>query len=104
MGFLATLASLLVVAALALGASRHGWKRWLPIAAVIVLTVLAFIFLPNDPLIARFAALAPADAISSDTRTGVWRDALGVIQAYPLSGCGLGATNPASPDSRWSLP
>jgi len=91
MGFLATLASLLVVAALALGARRRGWKRWLPIGSVIVLTVLAFIFLPSDPLIARYAQLAPADAISSDKRTGMWRDALGVIKAFPLSGCGLGA-------------
>ena len=91
MGFLASLASLLVIAAFALGARRHGWKRWLPIASVLVLTVLAFIFLPSDPLIARYAALAPAGAISSDMRTGMWRDALGVIKAFPLSGCGLGA-------------
>ena len=91
MGFLASLASLLVVAALALGAKRHGWKRWLPIGSVVVLTVLAFIFLPSDPLIARYAELAPADAISSDMRTGLWRDALGVVKAFPLFGCGLGA-------------
>jgi O-antigen ligase len=91
MGFLASLASLLVIAALALGAERKGWKRWLPIGSVIVLTVLAFIFLPSDPLIARYAELAPADAISSDMRTGMWRDALGVVKAFPLFGCGLGA-------------
>jgi O-antigen ligase len=91
MGFLAALTSLLVIASLALGARRRGWKRWLPIALVVVLTALAFIFLPSDPLIARYAQLAPADAISSDMRTGMWRDALGVIKAYPLFGCGLGA-------------
>jgi O-antigen ligase len=56
-----------------------------------VLALLAFILLPDDPLIARYAQLAPADAISSDIRTGMWRDTLGLIKAFPLFGCGLGA-------------
>ena len=90
-GFLAALTSLLVIASLALGAKRRGWKRWLPVAMVVVLTVLAFIFLPSDPLIARYSQLAPTGAISSDFRTGMWRDALGVIKTFPLFGCGLGA-------------
>jgi O-antigen ligase len=97
MGFLAALASLLAIASFALGAKRRGWKRWLPVGSAAVLTLLAFIFLPNDPLIARYGALAPANAISSDVRTGMWRDALGVIKSFPLFGCGLGAYESCSP-------
>src|ERR1017187_3381256 len=91
MGFLASLASLLAIGALALGAKRQGWKRWLPIASFAALVLLGFVLLPSDPLIARYAQLAPADAISSDMRTGMWRDTLGLIKAFPLFGCGLGA-------------
>src|ERR1035438_9438266 len=39
----------------------------------------------------RASSRAPADAISSDMRTGMWRDTLGLIKAFPLFGCGLGA-------------
>lgn len=91
MGFLASLASLFAIGALALGARRRGWKRWLPIASLAALVLLGFVLLPSDPLIARYAQLAPADAISSDMRTGMWRDTLGLIKAFPLFGCGLGA-------------
>ena len=91
MGFLASLASLFAIGALALGARRRGWKRWLPIGSFAALVLLGFVLLPSDPLIARYAQLAPADAISSDMRTGMWRDTLGLIKAFPLFGCGLGA-------------
>ena len=91
MGFLASLASLFAIGSLALGARRQGWKRWLPIASFAALVLLGFVLLPSDPLIARYAQLAPADAISSDMRTGMWRDTLGLIKAFPLFGCGLGA-------------
>jgi O-antigen ligase len=91
MGFLAALSSLLAIGCIALGAKRQGWKRWLPVALLSVLALLAFILLPDDPLIARYAQLVPADAISSDMRTGMWRDTLGLIKAFPLFGCGLGA-------------
>jgi O-antigen ligase len=91
MGFLASLASLVAIACFALGAKRRGWKRWLPIGSLAVLMLLAFILLPSDPLIARYAELAPAGAISSDMRVGLSRDTLGLIKAFPLFGCGLGA-------------
>jgi O-antigen ligase len=91
MAFLATLASLLAVGSLALGAKRQGWKRWLPVAALAALTLVAFFPLPTDALIERYAQLAPPDAISSNMRALMWRDTLGLIKAFPLFGCGLGA-------------
>jgi O-antigen ligase len=83
-GFLASLASLLVIGCVAS-------RRWLPIAALATLTLAGVVLLPSDALIQRFATLASTDAISSDMRVGMWRDTLGLIKAFPLFGCGLGA-------------
>jgi O-antigen ligase len=84
MGFLASLASLLVIGCVAS-------RRWLPIAALATLTLAAVVLLPSDALVQRFADLASTGAISSDMRVGMWRDTLGLIKAFPLFGCGLGA-------------
>jgi O-antigen ligase len=99
MGFLASLAALFVSAALALSVRGWSidlqvkpplWRRALPIAAVAVIVILGFIFLPTDPLIARFSELARTDDISADTRAQIWRETAGLIKAFPLFGCGLG--------------
>lgn len=91
MGFFASFASLLAAGCLALAAKRRGWKRWLPLASLVMLIVLGFVLLPGDPLIARYGELAPPNSISSDMRTGMWRDTVQLIRAFPLFGCGLGA-------------
>lgn len=99
MGFLASLAALSVSASLALSVRGWGidlrmkpplWRRALPIAAVAVVVILGFIFLPTDPLIGRFSELARTDDISADTRAQIWRETTGLIRAFPLFGCGLG--------------
>ncbi len=95
MGLLATLASLFVMGALALGVGRLGWRRWLPVSAVGALVVSLFLLLPTDQLIARFADLTATEEVSSDMRAEVWRETLAVVEAYPLVGCGLGAYEPA---------
>jgi len=84
MGFLASLASLFVIGCLAS-------RRWLPVAALAALTLAGVVLLPSGALIQRFAGLASTGAISSGMRVDMWRDTLGLIKAFPLFGCGLGA-------------
>ena len=91
MGFLAALASLFVMGTLSVGVARVGWKRWAPGLAVLVLVAAAIVYLPTDALIARFASLAATDQISSDTRAQIWQDSMGLVRAFPVAGCGVGA-------------
>jgi len=100
MGFICALASLFIVASMSL--SLRGWRveyedksrklrTWLLAGTVGVTVILAFIFLPTDPLVSRFSDLARTDQISADTRLQIWRDTVSLVKAYPLFGCGLGA-------------
>jgi len=100
MGFLSALAALLVAGATMLSlrgwhvdyqAPGAWWRRWLPVATVVLVVIAGFVFLPTDPLIARFSDLANTDQISADTRAQVWRDTENLVKAYPLFGCGMGA-------------
>ena len=88
-GYISALASLFVAGALALG--RSGIRKWLPLGLMALLVVLAFIFLPTDQLIARFADMAATDDIAADDRARIWSETLRLIAAYPVFGCGLGA-------------
>jgi O-antigen ligase len=90
MGFLAALGGLLALGVLAVSSGKPGWRTWVPLVALLLVSALAFIFLPTDQLIARFADLAATDDISGDTRSQVWGDTLRLIEAYPVFGCGLG--------------
>jgi len=100
-GFLSALGSLLVCGSLALtlrgGRVRYSdlstrrWRRALPIATVGLVVLLGFVFLPTDPLIARFSELAQTDDISADTRAQIWRDTASMVPAYPWLGTGWGA-------------
>jgi O-antigen ligase len=92
MGFIATLCSLFVTGAAALGMGHAGRKKWLPLVGLLgVVAVLAFVYLPTDQLIARFADLAAGEEISAEGRAQAWRDTGPLIGAYPVFGCGLGA-------------
>lgn len=90
MGFMAALGALFVMGTGALGAGSRSWTRRLAAGAVAVLVILGFIFLPTDPLIARFADLAATEDLSGDTRVQIWQDTLQLIAAFPVFGCGLG--------------
>jgi O-antigen ligase len=94
MGFIASLASLLVTGSLALAAHQPGVLRKLAPLAVLLIIGLAFVFLPNDQLIDRFASISSTAEISSDTRLQIWKDTLLLVREYPLFGCGLGAYEP----------
>jgi O-antigen ligase len=90
MGFVAALASLFVMGALALGAGQRAWRRWLAVGLVGALVLLGFIFLPPNELIARFGEFAATDELSGDTRIQIWTETERLIAAFPLFGCGLG--------------
>jgi O-antigen ligase len=57
--------------------------RW-RIPAIGVIVVLAFIYLPDEPFVARFSNLW------GDVRFKIWPDTVGLVKAFPLFGCGLG--------------
>ena len=88
MGFLAALSGMVATGVLASG-GRGGRRVW-PAMLVLGLGVGAFVFLPTDEWIARFAGLAVTEDISADTRVQIWRETWPAIVAYGWKGCGLG--------------
>lgn len=90
MGFVACLVSILAMGLSLLGAgSSHPLRRKaVPILGLLI--VLAFVFLPSDPLIARLAELSSADEVSDQDRLQVWKETLGLIREFPIVGSGLG--------------
>jgi O-antigen ligase len=70
-------------------------RRWVPRASgALAGTVFAaslFLWLPSEPLLARFAALGGAREFIAEGRVQLWKDTLAMIGDYPLVGCGLGA-------------
>lgn len=67
------------------------WYRLLPVAIVACIAILGFIYLPTDPLIARFSTLAHTDDImTADVRAQIWRDTTRMIREYFWFGCGWG--------------
>jgi len=95
MGFFATLASLFVMGALALGTRQLSWaarsrKRQTATVGLVAALVLAgFVFLPPDKLIARFVQLVSTDP-TGEGRAQLWAETIPLIRAYPVFGCGLG--------------
>ncbi len=98
MGFLTTLACLLFIAAvsssIALSGRLKASLRWLPTAIAGVVIVLAFIYLPTDQLMDRFAAMGKQD-LSADTRALIWKDSLQFAAHVLWFGCGLGGYSTA---------
>ena len=94
MGFISVLVSLLVMGLVGVSSHYSGggsaWRRWLPVIVVPAIIGAAFVFLPSDQLIGRFASLASTQEPSEDTRRELWKETLPLVKAYPLAGCGLG--------------
>lgn len=95
MGFLCILASLSLVGVIAVcshySPAGGPWRRWLPMAAVIACVAVAFVFLPTDQLIDRFASMATTQEPAEGVRRELWKETLPLIADYPVTGCGLGA-------------
>jgi O-antigen ligase len=87
-GYISTLVALFVTGALAL--VRSGARKWVPLVLLGLVVAAAFVFLPTDQLIARFAFLAVSEDISSDERARIWSETWRLIAERPLVGCGLG--------------
>jgi O-antigen ligase len=104
MGFLVALCSLFAIAVLAVGPRTPVRYRWMGVAIIGLSIVLAFVLLPPNQLIARFADLASSDRVSADTRLHLWGETLSLIQAYPLFGCGLGGYESAFRAFQVTLP
>jgi O-antigen ligase len=88
MGFVACLISLFLMGILAL--KNRVTKRWLAGALVLCLALLAFIYLPPDQLIERFGRLWDGQELTTEGRLYIWGEALPLLKAYPVFGCGLG--------------
>ena len=94
MGFIATLASVFVMGALALGTRQLSWAarsrktQTATVSLVAALVLAGFVFLPPDKLIARFAQLVSAG--EDGGRAQLWAETIPLIRAYPAFGCGLG--------------
>jgi O-antigen ligase len=91
MGFLAALGGLFVLGVLLLG----GRGRLAAAGAVGLVLLVAFLVLPTDEWIARFASIAQTEDISGDARAQIWRDTLPMIRHYWVTGAGMGAYEPA---------
>jgi O-antigen ligase len=86
MGFLAALAGLFVTGVLLLGGrgrATAGVVAGLAVAG-------AFVLLPTDEWIARFATIAQTEDISADSRAQIWRDTVPMIREHWLLGLGMG--------------
>jgi O-antigen ligase len=90
MGLLAFLFSLVLTASLCLGGALSIRARWMAPVALTATFGVAFIFLPADALIARFADMAENESVSADTRARIWSETLPLVRDFPVFGCGLG--------------
>ena len=54
------------------------------------LLLAAFVFLPPESLVHRFADFVSADGLTGDGRTQLWAETIPLIKSYPVFGCGLG--------------
>lgn len=51
---------------------------------------VAFVVLPTDEWIGRYASIAQTEDISGDTRAQIWRDTVPMIREHLITGVGMG--------------
>jgi len=90
MGFVAGLAGVFAIPALAAAGSLCGWRRGFAIAGIAALVLFLLVFLPSDELVGRFGGLTAPGEATAEGRGPIWRDTLHLIAAYPVFGSGLG--------------
>ena len=86
-GFISCLASLCFMGILLMSRRvRPGW-RWTAAAVVVALTVLAFLLIPPDPVVERFAG---ESRLGEGSRPALWGATMKIFPDYAVFGCGLG--------------
>jgi O-antigen ligase len=91
MGFLAALGGLFVLGVLLLG----GRGRLTAGLVTGVVLMGAFVVLPTNEWIARFATIAQSEDIGADSRAQIWRETVPLIRDHWVAGVGMGAYEPA---------
>jgi O-antigen ligase len=94
-GLIATLVSLLVAGLAALQRITLPRKKWLLAAMAPALCAVAFLYLPSDKLVRRYANVLGGEALRREGRVLLWSETLDLVAAYPLVGCGFGGFEPA---------
>jgi O-antigen ligase len=87
MGFLAAIASLVLVAAVLL-IPRANSRKWAPLLAI---PLALLVLLPSSELRQRFSFTMTSSEVSSQTRLEIWRDTLHLVSGHEWIGTGLGA-------------
>ena len=90
MGFVAALGGLFVMGALGLGARLPSRTRWLAIAGLAAIVLLALVALPPDQVVNGIGGVF-ADDSTGEGRFPIWADSLHLVAAYPVFGVGLGS-------------
>lgn len=88
-GILATAFTVFVVAVLAQFRARR--RAWLVGLSIFLLVAVAYgLWIGLDPVLARFEQMGEAHYFQFEGRLSFWKDSMGLIREYPLTGIGLG--------------
>jgi O-antigen ligase len=88
-GILATAFTVFVVAVLAQFRTRR--RAWLVGLSIFLLIAVAYgLWIGLDPVLARFEQMGEAHYFQFEGRLSFWKDSMGLIREYPLTGVGLG--------------
>ena len=90
MGFVGCLGGLFLMGVLALTSRVRGTTKWLCVAALALLFLAVFFFLPTGQLASAFTGFFSNDPASAEGRLPIWSDSLNLLRAYPVFGSGLG--------------
>ena len=89
-GLVAALGGLFVMGALGLGIRMRPRYRWLAIAGLAAMVLLALVFLSPGQVINGIGSGVFADDATGEGRFPIWADTLRMIADYPIFGVGLG--------------
>ncbi|HWR51698.1 MAG TPA: O-antigen ligase family protein [Bryobacteraceae bacterium] len=107
MGYAASIAGLASAALLLVTTSSTGGgavKRGGGVLTVVAAACLAFLLFATPVLIGRFGTLENPDGPPDATRSALWHDAVTVIEAYPIAGCGYGAYHRGAQQMQKAIP
>lgn len=90
MGFVGGLLAIFVAGTLAVVTRSRSSLRWLIAAALALLLIGSFVFLPSDTFVANYGAVSSPGQTDLEGRAPVWLETLHLIADYPVFGCGFG--------------